>query len=136
MEASIYRLRLRDILTVCVFALLAMGVIMVQSASSSVTVDANWQWSSLGQKHLIYVACSIVAFFVVGRIDYARWAKAPASIFRSPIFWMLLLAIGASAVVLVPHVGSRINGAQRWLRIGQITLQPSELAKWGVVLYL
>jgi cell division protein FtsW len=136
MEASIYRLRLRDILTACVLALLAMGVLMVQSASTTLTADAVWQWSPLGQKHLLYVVCSILTFFLVGQIDYARLGRPPASRWRSPVLWAFLLAWGACAVVLVPHVGARINGAQRWLKIGQITLQPSELAKWAVVLFL
>ena len=136
MDASIYRLRLRDILTVCVFALLAMGVLMVQSASTNVTAEAKWQWSLLGQKHLIYVGCSILAFFIVGRCDYARLGRPAVSLWRSPIFWFFFISLATCAVVLVPHVGARINGAQRWLKLGQITLQPSELAKWAVVLFL
>jgi len=54
-DASIYRLRLQDILAICVLALLAFGLLMVQSASTSVTADPHFQWSPLGMKDLIFV---------------------------------------------------------------------------------
>jgi len=58
MEASIYRLRHRDILALCVLSLLAIGAIMVQSASSGITGELQWQWSVLGAKHLRFVIAS------------------------------------------------------------------------------
>src|SRR5690349_10605924 len=126
MESSIYRLRLRDILAVCVLALLALGVIMVQSASTSVMADPKVQWSPLGLKHLMFVALSIPTFFIVGRINYSWLGKPRQSVFFSPIFWSYVIAAGACALVLVPHVGSRVNGAQRWLKLGPIQVQSSE----------
>jgi len=144
MEASIYRLRLRDILAICVMALLAFGAMMVQSAStsvhstlpdgSSVSIDARWEWSELALKHLKFVGMSIVAFFVIGRMNYQWLARPRSSAWRSPILWTYVIAALACGLVLV--VGSRINGAQRWLRLGPLQIQPSELAKWAVVLFL
>lgn len=49
MEASIARLRHQDILTLCVLGLLGMGVIMVQSASTTVNGDLAWQWTVMGE---------------------------------------------------------------------------------------
>ena len=136
MESSIYRLRLRDILAVCVLALLTLGAIMVQSASTSVMADPKVQWSPLGLKHLMFVGFSIPTFFIVGRIDYSWLGKRRGSVFLSPIFWSYIIAAGACALVLVPHIGSRVNGAQRWLKLGPIQVQASELAKWAAVLFL
>ena len=138
MEASIYRLRLRDILSVCVMSLLAFGLLMVQSASTSVSVAAagKFQLSPLGVKHLIFVALSIPTFFIVGRIDYEWLGRRRTSVWRSPIFWAFLTAIVACAMVLVPHVGMSINGARRWIKLGPVQIQPSELAKWAAVLFL
>jgi cell division protein FtsW len=136
MDLSIYRLRTQDILTLCVLALLLLGVIMVQSASSTVTGQANWQWTLKGQKHLIFVAAALATFFAVGAVDYGLLGRLPNTIKRNPILWIVLASIVANLIVLIPHIGVAVNGARRWLPLGPIQIQPSELAKWAVVLYL
>jgi cell division protein FtsW len=135
-DASIYRLRLQDILALCVLALLAFGLLMVQSASASVTADPHFQWSPLGLKDLMFVGLSIPTFFIVGRIDYGWLGRKRTSFLRSPIFWAFVVGAGACALVLVPHIGSSVNGARRWLKLGPIQIQPSELAKWSAVLFM
>jgi cell division protein FtsW len=135
-DASIYRLRLQDILTVCVLALLAFGLLMVQSASTSVTADPKFQWSALGMKDLMFVGLSIPTFFIVGRINYEWFGRQRESLFRSPVLWVFVLSAGACALVLVPHIGSSVNGARRWLKLGPVQIQPSELAKWAAVLFM
>jgi cell division protein FtsW len=136
MDASIYRLRLGDVLTICVLALLIFGVLMVESASASVTNQARFYLSAPGLKQLIFVGLSIPTFFIVGRIDYAWLGRPRSSKLRSPIFWAFVLAAIACAMVLVPHVGMSVNGARRWIKLGPVQIQPSELAKWAVVLFL
>jgi cell division protein FtsW len=136
MEASIYRLRLRDILAICVLALLGFGALMVQSASTSVTAEAKFSWSALGMKHLMFVGLAIPTFFIVGRMHYEWLGRERKSVWRSPIFWAFLMALGACALVLVPHIGMSVNGARRWIKLGPVQLQPSELAKWAAVLFL
>jgi cell division protein FtsW len=136
MDVSIYRMRHRDILTICVLALLCLGVLMVESASMRVTGTTNWYWTELGKQHIVYVIVALAAFLVVGHIDYSKFLRAGASPLRQPIVWMLALAAFACVIVLVPHVGKEVNGARRWLPLGFVQLQPSELAKWAVVLFL
>ncbi len=136
MEASIYRLRHRDILALCVLSLLAIGAIMVQSASSGITGELQWQWSVLGAKHLRFVIASAVTFFMIGRFDYTWLARQRRSIFLSPILWAVIVTVLLCMGVLVPGIGSAVNGARRWIRMGPIQIQPSELAKWAVVLFL
>ena len=117
-------------------ALLAFGLLMVQSASTSVTADPHFQWSPLGMKDLIFVALSIPTYFIVGRINYQWIGLQRSSLLKSPIFWMFILSALACALVLVPHIGSSVNGARRWLKLGPIQFQPSELAKWAAVLFM
>jgi cell division protein FtsW len=136
MDASIYRLRLRDILTICVLALLAFGVLMVQSASANVMADAKYYFSPPGMKQLIFVGLSIPTFFIVGRINYAWFGRVRASKLRSPVVWAFIIAAVACTLVLVPHVGVSVNGARRWIKLGPVQIQPSELAKWAAVLFL
>jgi cell division protein FtsW len=137
MDSSIYRLRTTDILILCVLCLLALGVVMVQSASIG-AANPTWGWtlSSGGTKQFIFAAVSFATFLLVGRYDYA-WLTRPVSHWRhSPIVWMLFVAILCNVIVLIPHVGLKINGARRWLPLGPMVFQPSELAKWAAVLFL
>jgi cell division protein FtsW (lipid II flippase) len=183
MEASIYRLRDRDILAVCVLALLVLGVVMVQSASATLSgrgvihlvdgrsiegdlkatgdgylvadhfgdvtevpidsvryidrkAEGNLHFSARGQKHLIYAIVAVLTFFAVGQIPYDKLTRPDAPLLKSPVLWLIGLAFVACVLVLVPHVGREVNGARRWIVLGPIQVQPSEMAKWGVVLFL
>jgi cell division protein FtsW len=136
MEVSIYRLRTRDVLTLCVLALLLLGVVMVQSASAGAAERTAWQWSSSAIKEIIFAAAGLATFLVVGCFNYAWLGRAAKTLVRNPIVWLLAIALLANVLVLVPHIGLQVNGARRWLRLGPIQIQPSELAKWAVVLYL
>ena len=138
MTDSIYRLRPADVLCLCVLSLLCLGVLMVESATMRVSPAGGppgWQWTGDGTKQLVFAAAAAAVFLLVGRADYHtlatddRWTRRPAH-------WAMIAAAAACLLVLVPHVGMQVNGARRWLRIGPIQLQASELAKWAVVLFL
>lgn len=78
-------------------------------------------WASVG-----LLCCALAAWG-----DY-RWFRK-----YSVLTWlMLLVAIGLLALVVVPGIGYRINGASRWLRIGGLTIQPSEFAKLALIVVL
>lgn len=145
---SIYQLRYRDVLMLCVMALLALGVIMVQSAASGVTGGTGWQWSSTGVRDLMYVGAGVISFFVFGFIDY-RWiigsrpkpgigmnSVAPSiwKALKTPAVWAYLVGVLVCVAVLIPGIGKTVNGAQRWIQLGPIQLQASEIGKWGCVL--
>ncbi len=134
MEDSIYRLNYREVLTLCVMGLLFMGIIMVQSASMHVTGQVGWQWTHIGAKHAGFAAVALITFWLVGYCDYA--ALAGKTLWRNPITYLTATAALTCALVLVPHVGLQVNGARRWLPLGPLQIQPSELAKWSVVLYM
>src|SRR5687767_11233566 len=136
MDASIYRLRNQDILLLCVLALLFLGAIMVQSAAMNVTGDVQWQWTQRGTRHLLYAGVAIVMFAVVGRLNYAHLARREIRWWGNAVLLLIGVALLACVFVLVPGIGIEVNGARRWLRLGPIQFQPSELAKWGVVLFL
>ena len=77
-------------------------------------------------------------FWLVGRIDYAKLIPAAGKVWRNPAVWGLIVAIGMCALVLVPIPGvtKAVNGARRWILLGPVQVQPSELAKWATVLFL
>jgi cell division protein FtsW len=137
MDSSIYRLRNSDVLILCVLCLLALGVVMVQSASINVTsADGTGGFGSAGIKQLIFAAAAFAAFLLVGRFDYAWLCRPAATWKKSPILWAMALAVVCNLIVLIPHVGKSVNGARRWLPLGPLQLEPSELGKWAVVLFL
>jgi len=136
MDVSIYRLRHRDVLALCVLSLLVLGIVMVQSASMHVTGVVGWGWTDKGLRHAMYAAIAVVTFFIVGRIDYAFLLRGTETIWRNPVLWVLGVAGASCLLVLVPHVGLEVNGARRWLPLGIVQVQPSELAKWAMVIFL
>lgn len=136
LDVSIYRLRHRDILALCVLALVLLGVIMVQSAAMNVTGKVGWHWTERGTRHALFALVAVATFFVTGRIDYSLLSRRARVWVLSPVFWMLAIAGFTCFVVLIPHIGLEVNGARRWLPLGFTQVQPSELAKWAVVVFL
>jgi len=134
MHPSIFCLRLQDILTLCVLGLLFLGVLMVQSAAMNVSDNLRWHWNERGTRHVIYAAIALLTFFIVGRLDYTVLGAFRGA--RSPAVWTLIVAAVACIAVLVPGIGREVNGARRWLPLGFTQVQPSELGKWALVLYL
>jgi cell division protein FtsW (lipid II flippase) len=76
MDASIYRMKYRDVLTLCVIALLCLGVIMVQSASMRVTDNIRWKWTAAGMAQLRLSIIALATYFIIGRIETRRSGSA------------------------------------------------------------
>ncbi|HEX8522312.1 MAG TPA: putative peptidoglycan glycosyltransferase FtsW [Tepidisphaeraceae bacterium] len=136
MEDSIYSLRHRDILALCVLGLLCVGVVMVQSASMQVTNSVHWQWTAKATKHVLFAACGLAGFFVVGNFRYFDLARRAKVMLIHPVAIAFAVACVACGLVLIPGVGVSVNGARRWIPLGPMQVQASELGKWGTVLFL
>jgi cell division protein FtsW len=136
MDDSIYRLRNHDLLLLVLLALLGISVIMVQSASIGVTGQSTWRLTELGGKQAVYATVAALAYLTFSRIDYARLAPAKIPWPIAPPLLLVAFAAFACAVVLVPGIGIEKNGARRWLPLGVMQVQPSELAKWATVIFL
>lgn len=136
MDCSVDRLRLQDLVTLCVVTLLCIGVLMVQSAAMQVTGHLGWSWTDRGTRHLMYAGLAVAAFLVCGRLDYRRLLGQSESILLARPVWLMALATLLCAAVLVPGIGKEVNGARRWIVLGPIQVQPSEIAKWAVVIFL
>jgi len=135
MDPSIDRLRRQDLLVFCTIALLAIGVVMVQSASMNVG-GSSWAFGSRGAKQGLFAICAVFMMLVVARFDYRQLLGKSTNPLRAPAVWGMLLAVALCALVLVPGIGKEVNGARRWITLGPIQLQPSEVAKWASVIYL
>lgn len=116
-------------LVIVTFVLLAIGVVMVFSASwARAYFDENLDSHHYLQKELIYGGLGLVLMFCLARFDYTRLRKI------APV--LLLVSIALLVMVFIPGLGSCAKGACRWLTLGPVTFQPSELTKLAVVLFL
>ena len=109
-------------------ALLFVGWLMVASASTGIAEHYTGNSAYFTIRHAFYLVFGIVTTFVVSQIPLSRWAK----------FDGLLLVLGFIGLILVfvPGIGHEVNGSQRWLNLGIIKIQASELAKLGAVFYI
>ena len=110
---------LRRLLIGLIAVLVCIGIQMVQSAS--LTSRPSEQDSVFLGKHLGYLVISLLCAAVASQLR-AVWLQKHATTF----FYGLVILLVA---LLIPGIGSRINGAQRWLRCGGLSLQPSELGR-------
>jgi cell division protein FtsW len=111
---------------VAVFNLL--GLVMVMSASSVVARDQYGSAWYFVARQAGWAAAGAVALVLIARTDYHRWRR-----FSGPFLAVSLLLL---IVVLVPGVGVTVNGASRWIGVGSLTFQPSEIAKLAVLLWV
>ncbi len=110
----------------CVLVLLTISVLMIGSASLSVSEVRYGDPFRIIRHWLVYIPCGLLILWWVSRIDPAIWKAACLP--------MLLLAI--AAMVLVLAFGHRINGATRWFSFLGLTWQPVEFLKPVVLAYM
>ncbi|GHD25969.1 putative lipid II flippase FtsW [Parahalioglobus pacificus] len=109
-------------------ALILVGLIAISSASIEY---GDWHYGNPWhhtQRHLVYILAATVAGVITYRIPVGFWEQTGWA-------W-LLVALALLVLVLVPGIGKEVKGSQRWIQLGAFTLQPSELAKVALVIYL
>jgi cell division protein FtsW len=110
--------------------LMAFGMVMVYSASISLPDSAkyaNYKNAHFLARQAIFVTVAIIFCLFAFRVPVALWQKGAPYLFIATLVLLI--------VVLIPHVGTKVNGAQRWLSFKVFNLQPSELMKLFMVLY-
>jgi cell division protein FtsW len=122
-------------LLLIVIALLMIGVIMVSSAGLRVNPDHSLAISDILLGRPMMLAAAAVAAMLVGMflpLNEVYRARGLAS----PIPWIVLGSVVLLLLVHVPGIGREVNGAKRWISLGPIGFQPSEIAKWGLLFVL
>ena len=113
-----------------VVLLLSLGLVMVYSSSIAMAEAeklAGYRMHYFLMRHAIFLALGVVVAFITFQIPIALWQKFAPALF---IIGGFLLVI-----VLIPGVGREVNGSRRWISLGLMTMQPSELMKFFAVLY-
>jgi len=110
----------------CTILLLAFGVVMVYSTAAVVSMFQGSSGFSYFLDQVAVAVGGLILMIIVSRLDYRRW--------RAWSLAPMVLALTLLVLVLIPGIAREAGGATRWLRIGSMGFQPSELAKLSIVL--
>lgn len=118
------------VLITVVLALVLLGLVMLYSATAVVAETSlrHGEDTHFLLRQLLWVSMGFAAMWVTSRVPHGFWER-----WRVPV---LVLTVILLALVFVPGVGARINGARRWIRAGGFFMQPSEAAKIGIAIFL
>jgi cell division protein FtsW len=113
-------------------ALLAWGLVMVYSAS--IAMPDNPRFARAGYspaffltRHIASIVVAFVAALLAFQVPMRTWERGAP--------WLFVASLLLLVAVLIPHIGINVNGARRWLPMGFMRFQPSELAKLAMILY-
>ena len=113
-----------------VIALVALGLVMVYSAT--IAMPDNPRFARYAPTHFlvrqsIAIGLAVIAAVITLQLPISLWEKwAP---------WIFVVSLLLLILVLIPGVGPKVNGARRWIPLGVMQFQPSELAKLGIAMY-
>ena len=115
------------ILCITVFLLLAIGIIMVLSASAPSSLSTNGDSYTYVRKQAGFAILGIALMFLISKIDYRFYKKYYWAIYVLSCLILLL--------VIVPVIGREVKGATRWINLGFGQFQPSEITKIGLIIF-
>lgn len=116
------------LLFAAVIFLLSIGVIMVYSASQVSAYEKLGDTFYYLKKQIIWAVIGIAAMTSVMKVDYWKYKKWAVP-FLVTAFILLI-------VVLLPGIGKNVNGARRWIGVGSLVIQPSEIIKLSLVIFM
>ena len=130
-------LKAGDVILLCVLSLLCIGVLMVNSASLSVGAEEGVTFQSIALgRSTQFAAIAFILLLTASRLPIRTWASTPWLVRFAPL--LIVVSIGVMALVYVPSIAREVNGSRRWIGIPGLglTMQPSEIAKWAMPLFL
>nr|WP_256969577.1 putative lipid II flippase FtsW [Crenothrix polyspora] len=112
---------------ICI-ALLTIGYIMVVSSSLHLGVKMSGSVFSFPMKQLVHIGIGVLAGSWLATIPLYKWERAGP--------WLFIAGLFLLVIVLIPGVGVRVNGSVRWLSLGIVRIQVSEIVKFFAVIYI
>ncbi|MCK9535248.1 MAG: putative lipid II flippase FtsW [Pseudomonas sp.] len=108
--------------------LMGIGLVMIASASSAVADTNTGNTLYYFIRHMIYIVVALIAGGLTLFVPMSVWQRYSG--------WLLLFAFVVLILVLVPGVGREVNGSKRWIGVGIFNIQPTELAKLFMVIFI
>lgn len=120
--------RTRLLLFSITLVLICVGIVMIYSASASYGLERYQDSAFFLKRHLVYLVLGFIISLVIMSLDYRVIQRHSRGLLA--ISFLLLV------LVLVPYIGKEIGGAKRWFRLGMLSFQPSEFAKFSIIVYM
>ncbi len=117
-------------LFVAILSLLVVSVVMVYSSSSVVALTTYDDPAFFMKRQILWAVIGLAVMAFTMRLDHQHFSD------KRIVVACLAVALVLMAATLVPGIGRVANGSRRWLRLGMLSFQPSELAKVSLVVYL
>lgn len=114
-------------LTACLL-LMGIGLVMIASASSAVADTNTGNTFHYFTRHMVYIVIALTAGGLTLLVPMSVWQRYSG--------WLLVLAFIVLILVLIPGIGREVNGSRRWIGVGSFNIQPSELAKLIMVIFI
>jgi cell division protein FtsW len=114
-------------LFIAVLGLLVIGIVMLFSTSAFAR-DSHGDTLFFLKRQSVWLGVGLVLCIAAALIDYHFWQRT----------WWIWIGVAAATLALcyVPHIGMRINGSRRWIGLGPVGFQPSEVAKLAAIFFL
>ncbi|MGI4985828.1 MAG: putative lipid II flippase FtsW [Janthinobacterium lividum] len=114
-----------------IIGLLGLGLVMVYSASIAMPDSPKYSSYSPGHfllRHIFSLVVGTVGGLLAFRVPMKTWDRFAPKLFVIALIMLIM--------VLIPHVGKGVNGARRWIPLGLLNMQPSEIMKLAVTIYV
>lgn len=128
LERSGHRPSADGTVLIVAIVLALIGLVMVFSASGVVAGNRFHDTIYFLKRQVAWLLCGFLLLQLASRLDYLVWRKLALPILAITVVLLLL--------VLIPSIGVAAKGARRWLKLGPISLQPAEMVKLVIVLYV
>jgi cell division protein FtsW len=116
------------VILVLTCGMVIFGLVMVYSSSFILAQERTGSGFSFIQKQLVFAIIGALAMVFSSQIPYERWKERAYPVLGSAAFLLLL--------VLIPGIGAKSGGAQRWIGLGALRFQPSEWAKFAAMVFV
>jgi len=116
------------VLLTITLALVTLGTVMIYSSSSIMALERFKDGQFFLKKQLIFFVFGVLVIFFSHRVPSHYWEKLT--------YPLIVISFLLLVCVLIPHVGVKVSGARRWLRLGPFSFQVVELAKVAIIFHL